>query len=155
MTLRLMSCVMFCVVFGCGAVAQEWESGESNRGAWAVIQDGKFRLDVSCWPNESTFFFNLSGGPFEGMKNIDDGNDSMMLWMEQPDGRLARHPIDGHYFGPDRTFVGRFLTSDIVLDQFRNGTQLWLTGAGGVEIVRFPMTGTGKARGHFQESCGL
>lgn len=155
MGLRQTALAVVLTALASAAGAQNWESGENNRGAWAMVQDGTFRVDVTCWPNEPRFFFNLSGGPFAGMKNIDDGNDSMMLWIELPDGRLARHPIDGHYFGPDRTFVGRFFTSDIVLDQFRNGTQLWLTGAGGVEIARFPMTGTGKARGHFKEACGL
>lgn len=135
--------------------AASWQSGEGNRGAWTSIEDGKFRLQISCWPNESRFFFTLHGGPFAGMKNLDDQNDSLMMWIELPDGRTGRHPIDGHYVGYEKAFVGRFFVSDIVLEQFRQGAKLSLTAPTGASIADFGMKGTGKARGHFKQACGL
>ena len=137
------------------ATAADWQSGESARSAWAMIGQGKTNLRLSCNRGERNVFFLLSGGPFPGMKNVDDGNESMMMWIEMPDGRTARHPIDGHYFAPDRAFVGRFIVSDIVLDQFRSGSKLSLTAPTGASIATFGMKGTGKARGHFKQACRL
>ena len=139
-----------------GAPAQaEWQSGESARSAWAMVAAGGNTLRLSCNRGDQGLHFLLTGGPFQGMQNVDDGNESMMMWIALPDGRTARHPIDGHYFAPDRAFVGRFVISDLVLDQFRNGSRLALTAPTGGTIADFDMAGTGKARGHFKQACGL
>ena len=156
MSLRLKILLPLCIGLTAGAAAAaDWQSGEGKRGAWSRIDTGHMQLDISCWPNEPRFFFTLRGGPFNGMKNIDDGTESMMMWIALPDGRLARHPIDGHYFAPDQAFVGRFVVTDHVLEQFRSGTQLSLTAPTGATIAEFGMTGTGKARGHFKQACGI
>lgn len=137
------------------ATAADWRSGESGRGAWTQIEQAGLQLHLSCNRNDRNVFFSLSGGPFNGMKNRDDVSDSMMMWIEMSDGRTARHPIDGHYFAPDRTFIGRFLVSDIVLDQFRRGATMRLTAPTGATIAEFGMRGTGKARGHFKQACRI
>lgn len=137
------------------AGAADWTSGERNRGAWSQIEQGRFVLEISCWPNDPNFFFTLRGGPFDGMKNVHDGDESMMMWIELPDGRTARHPIDGHYYGGDEAFVGKFVVSDFVLDQFRQGAKLSLTAPTGANIAEFGMRGTGKARGHFKQACNI
>lgn len=156
MFLRLMSGIALSFLLTSGpAGAAEWLSGEGNRGAWSRINDGKFQLSISCWPDDPKFFFTLIGGPFDGMKNVDDGNDSMMMWIELPDGRTGRHPIDGNYFAPDQAFVGRFFVSDLVLEEFRKGAKLSLTAATGATIAEFGMKGTGKARGHFKQACKI
>ncbi|EEE36919.1 hypothetical protein RKLH11_754 [Rhodobacteraceae bacterium KLH11] len=146
-------CVLLALVGA--AQAAEWQSGEAANGAWSMIEEGQFNLRISCWPDDPNFFFVLSGGPFNGMQNIDDGNESMMMWIELSDGRIARHPIDGHYFAPDKAFVGRFLVSDFVLEEFRQGAKLSLTSPTGAKIAAFGMQGTGKARGHFKQACGI
>ncbi|MEM1299258.1 MAG: hypothetical protein AAGH68_08240 [Pseudomonadota bacterium] len=88
-----------------GAMAA-WQSGEDNRGAWSRIQSGVVMLQITCRRNDPRFFFTLSGGPFNGMKNADDQSDSMMIWIELPDGRTGRHAIDGHYVGMNRPLSG-------------------------------------------------
>ncbi|MCV6585100.1 MAG: hypothetical protein OIF47_06160 [Marinibacterium sp.] len=135
--------------------ADTWHSDEGGRGASSYVEKGRFQLMISCWPGNPEFFFTLYGGPFDGMKNIDDQTDSMMMWIELPDGRTGRHPIDGHYFAPDQAFVGRFIVNDYVLEQFRQGAKLFFTAPTGADIVSFGMTGTGKARGHFKQACGI
>lgn len=135
--------------------AADWQSGESGQSAWAMISQGSSNLRLSCNRGQRDVHFLLTGGPFPGMKNVDDGTESMMMWISLPDGRSAKHPIDGHYYAPDRAFVGRFLVSDTVLGQFRNGTLLSLSAPTGTEIASFGMKGTGKARGHFKQACGL
>jgi hypothetical protein len=137
------------------AAAATWTSGENNRGAWARIQQGDLFLNIACNPNEAQFFFTLTGGPFNGMKNIDDGTESMMMWIEQSDGRTGRHPIDGYYFAPDDAFVGKWIVSDFVLEEFRQGAKLSLTSPTGATIAEFGMKGTGKARGHFKQACKI
>lgn len=137
------------------AAADSWVSGEGGRGAWSQTERGGTTLRISCWANEPSFFFTLVGGPFNGMKNIDDQSDSMMMWIEQSDGRTGRHPIDGHYVGYDKTFVGRFIVSDLVLEEFRNGSKIMLTASNGAKIAEFGMKGTGKARGHFKQGCKI
>lgn len=141
--------------WGGPALAEAWQSGEAGNGAWATTARAGQSLRISCNPGDQSFFFILSGGPFAGMRNLDDGNESMMLWIEAPDGRTARHPIDGHYFGPEKSFVGRFVVSGLVLDQFRNGSEMRLTSPTGATVGTFGMKGTGKARGHFKEACGI
>lgn len=156
MVFRVISGFVSVLLAFAGSVqAAEWQSGEAPNGAWSMIEDGQFSLRIACWPGDPSFFFVLSGGPFNGMQNIDDNNESMMMWVELPDGRTARHPIDGHYFAPDRAFVGRFIVSDFVLEEFRQGEKLSLTSPTGAEIAVFGMQGTGKARGHFKQACNI
>lgn len=142
-------------IFATMAAGATWDSGENDRGACTRITQDTLSLRITCAPRNRELFFVLSGGPFPGMKNVDDGNDSMMMWIEQSDGRTGRHPIDGYYFGPDRSFVGKFIVSDFVLDEFRRGAEMRLTAPTGQQIAAFGMTGTGKARGHFKEACGI
>ena len=97
----------------------------------------------------------LHGGPFEGMKNVDEADDSMMMWIEMPDGRTARHPIDGHYYGPEDAFIGRFVVSELVLDQFADGQDMSLTTAKGNTLLTLSMQGTSKARRDFRAACGF
>lgn len=137
------------------AHAADWQSGENGQSAWAMISGSKAGLRLSCNRGQRDLTFVLTGGPFPGMKNVDDGKESMMMWIEMPDGRTGRHPIDGHYFAPDRAFIGRFVVSNTVLDQFRSGSKLSLTAPTGAGIAAFGMTGTGKARGHFKQACRL
>lgn len=146
---------MAAILVGTQAFAADWQSGESRQSAWAMISQGKMNLRLACNRGQRDLHFVLTGGPFPGMKNVDDGNESMMMWIEMPDGRTARHPIDGHYFAPDKSFVGRFVVSDTVLDQFRSGSKLSLTAPTGAAIATFGMKGTGKARGHIKEACRL
>lgn len=138
------------------AGAQAWDHVRGKSGADAWIDNGGMQLRISCNPAlGGPFFLTLSGGPHPGMKNIDDTEDSMMMWIDLPNGNRARHPIDGHYFAPDDTFVGRFVVNDHVLGQFANGREMSLTGAGGVTILTVPMKGTGAARNMFKEACGV
>ena len=153
---RLCLSVLAGVLLLAGTQAQaNWQSGENGGSAWAMTSAGGYTLRLGCNRGDQALHFLLTGGPFEGMKNVDDANDSMMMWISLSGGRTAKHPIDGHYFAPDRAFVGRFLVSDLVLDQFRNGSFLELTAPRGGSIAHFGMSGTGKARGHFKEACGL
>jgi hypothetical protein len=133
----------------------DWQSGENGGSAWAMTSAGGHTLRLGCNRGDDALFFLLTGGPFDGMKNVDGVTDSMMMWISLSGNRTAKHPIDGHYFAPDRAFVGRFLVSDLVLDQFRNGSRLFLTAPRGGTIAEFDMTGTGKTRGNFKEACGL
>ena len=155
MITRILAWAIVAMCMVTGPAAANWQSGEGGRGAWSQIQQGGKTLRISCWPNESSFFFTLVGGPFNGMKNLDDQKDSLMMWIEQSDGRTGRHPIDGHYVGYEKTFVGRFIVSNLVLEEFRNGSKIMLTSANGAKIADFGMKGTGKARGHFKEACKL
>lgn len=141
--------------FSASAQASEWQSGESAQSAWAMVSGAKANLRLSCNRGQRDVHFLLTGGPFPGMKNVDDGNESMMMWISLSGGRTARHPIDGHYFAPDRAFVGRFVVTETVLEQFRSGSALSLTAPTGADIAQFGMKGTGKARGHFKQACGL
>lgn len=97
----------------------------------------------------------LHGGPFKGMKNVDDAEDSMMMWIEMPDGRTARNPIDGHYYAPENAFVGRFVVSEVVLQQFAGGKEMRFTTAKGNTLLTLPMKGSSKARADFRKACGL
>jgi hypothetical protein len=145
-------------LFVSGAVQADWSSHvrSDGKGASAEIKaDGKvLRIDCAR-PVSGDFSLVMHGGPFEGMKNVDDGDDSMMMWIEMPDGRTARHPIDGHYYGPENAFVGRFLVSDIVLEQFAGGKEMRFTTVNGNTLLTLPMKGTGKARQDFKKACGL
>ena len=143
------------LLLGSPASAADWQSGETAQNAWAMISQGGKTLRLGCNRGNRDLVFTLTGGPFPGMKNVDDGTESMMMWIEMSDGRTARHPIDGHYFAPDRAFVGRFVVTNTVLEQFRSGRTLSLSAPTGAGIATFGMKGTGKARGHIKQACRL
>lgn len=153
---RFLKPAIIAFLLGSSGMAQaDWQSGETDRSAWAMASGKGGALRLSCNKGDGFLHFLLTGGPFLGMQNIDDGRDTLMMWIGLPGGRTAKHPIDGHYFAPDKAFVGRFLVSDTVLEQFRQGNALSLTAARGGDIAMFDMKGTGKARGHFKQACGL
>ncbi|MEM0922787.1 MAG: hypothetical protein AAGI13_07050 [Pseudomonadota bacterium] len=79
---------------------------------------------------------------------------AVMLWIEAPDGRTARHSMDAFKEGPGLSAT--LLTSDIVLDQLRQAAALEFTIAGtGKRIVRTNAKGTGAFRLAVLEQCGF
>ncbi|MEL6205717.1 MAG: hypothetical protein AAFR47_10470 [Pseudomonadota bacterium] len=79
---------------------------------------------------------------------------AVMLWIELPDGRTARHSMDS--FGEDGQLSAELLTSDLVLQQIRQASGLSFTIAGtGREIVRTNAKGTGAFRLAVLEQCGF
>lgn len=158
MSSRIMSIAAALSVFAAGAVDADWSSRihPEGKGASAeAVADGK-TLTISCArPVGEEMSLTLHGGPFAGMKNIDDADDSMMMWIEMPDGRTARNPIDGHYYAPENAFVGRFIVSDVVLEQFAGGKEMRFTTDKGNMLLTLPMKGSSKARSDFRKACGL
>lgn len=153
---HVLTAAMTVLLLGSAGMAQAaWQSGESGRSAWAMVSGNGGNLRLSCNRGDRFLHFLLTGGPFRGMKNVDGGKDTLLMWIALPGGRSAKHPIDGHYYAPDKAFVGRFLVSDTVLEQFRQGSGMSLTAARGGDIATFDMKGTGKARGHIKQACGL
>lgn len=146
------------LVLTAGTAWAEWTSriNSEGKGSSAETRSSGMELTISCakWSG-SKLSVVLHGGPFKGMKNVDDGNDSMMMWIEMPDGRTARHPIDGHYYAPEDAFVGEFLVSDLILDQFAGGKVMRFTTVKGNTLLEVPMKGSAKARQDFRRACGI
>lgn len=140
------------------ASAQGWESGMSNDGTMAFAQTsaaGKV-LRIGCNSRLGpTLHFTLTGGPHAGMRNLDDQDDSMMMWIALPDGRNARHPIDGHYVGYEDTFVGQLPATGPVMEQFARGSRIIFTATDGSDVFAAPMEGTAAARAQFRTACGV
>lgn len=118
---------------------------------WVVTQarDGAMLIDIRC----SRAFAGRLTVTVTGPKVQDV--PGVMLWITLPDGRLARQPIDVSF---DGTGLGGTLTAtSIVMDQFRQGTQLEIDmpTRGGEDLAVVDMTGTGAARIAMQERCGL
>ncbi|MEM6738907.1 MAG: hypothetical protein AAF646_02255 [Pseudomonadota bacterium] len=79
---------------------------------------------------------------------------AVMIWMEQPDGRIARHSMDS--YPEDGQLSAELQTSDLVLEQLRNASALEFTIAGtGRTIVRTNASGTGAFRNAVLEQCGF
>jgi hypothetical protein len=145
-------------VFVASAAHADWTSriNPDGKGANAEAKAQGKTLNIGCakfMGDEMTL--TLHGGPFEGMKNVDDAEGSMMMWIEMPDGRTARHPIDGHYYAPEKAFVGQFMVSDLVLEQFAGGKEMRFTTDKGNTLLTLPMKGSSKARADFRKACGL
>jgi hypothetical protein len=145
-------------MFFAGAAHAQWTShiNADSKGASAESTTKGKTVTISCakWAGTKLSVV-IYGGPFKGMKNIDDGDDSTMMWIEMPDGRTVRHPIDGHYYAPDKAFVGEFLVSDLILDQVAGGSVMRFTTAQGNKLVELPMKGLAKARQDFRRTCGI
>ncbi|MBY8976821.1 hypothetical protein KHP62_13440 [Rhodobacteraceae bacterium NNCM2] len=139
------------------AAAADWSSQVSTKGSQSSTQTqvGKMLLQITCNRGDAKFFVKLFGGPFPGMKNVDDSNESLMMWIQMADGRTARHPIDGYYYGPEDAFLGRLHTSSVVLDQFAAGSRLQLTTPSGATVLDTGMKGTSAARRDFATGCGF
>ncbi|MEL6477221.1 MAG: hypothetical protein AAFR17_07820 [Pseudomonadota bacterium] len=79
---------------------------------------------------------------------------AVMLWIEAPDGRMARHSMDAFKEGPGLSAT--LYTSDLVLQQIRQAKALELTIAGtGKRLVRTNAKGTGAFRLAVKEQCGF
>ncbi|MEM7671444.1 MAG: hypothetical protein AAF317_20365, partial [Pseudomonadota bacterium] len=79
---------------------------------------------------------------------------AVMLWIEAPDGRTARHSMDAFKEGPGLSAT--LYTSDVVLQQIRQAKALEFTVAGtGKRIVRTNAKGTGAFRLAVLEQCGF
>lgn len=148
---------VFAAMLAAAPAFAAWESGVARNGdsAYATTTVGALTLSFACNRGDPSFYVNLSGGPFPGMKNADDTDDSMMMWIAAADGRTARHPLDGYYYGPEDTFLARWITSDFVLDQFAKGQTVELTAPTGARILQTGMKGTSKARQAFRKGCGF
>ncbi|MEL6586568.1 MAG: hypothetical protein AAFY65_10180 [Pseudomonadota bacterium] len=77
-----------------------------------------------------------------------------MLWIQLPDGRLDRQPVDLN--GTPKAAGGFWFVSSSILDNFRNATAM--------EVELYPqrktlaklsMRGSGASRLAFQEQCGF
>lgn len=75
---------------------------------------------------------------------------AVMLWIQAPDGRMARHSMD--FTGQDSAASFRLLTSSLVLEQLRQATALEFTVEGKV-IARTDARGTGAFRLAVKEQC--
>lgn len=158
MSSRILSIAAALSVFVAGAAYADWTSRINPDGkgasAEAKAQGKTLRIGCARFMGDDLSLV-MHGGPFEGMKNVDDADDSMMMWIEMPDGRTARHPIDGHYYAPEKAFVDRFMVSDVVLDQFAGGKEMRFTTDKGNTLLTLPMKGSAKARADIRKACGL
>jgi len=124
---------------------------QTGRATRAEVQADGRTLKLSCLRGTSTLYLTLSGGPFPGINTA----PSMMMWIQQADGRTARHPIDGQYLSAEQSFIGQFATSPLILDQFARGAQLQLTTVTGAVVFRTTMRGTGAARADMRRICRI
>ncbi|MCA1297422.1 hypothetical protein [Stappia indica] len=145
-------------LFAAQAPAEPWQSGVSNDGTIASAQTsaaGKI-LDTGCSSRlRAALYFTLTGGPHEGMRNVDDTSDSMMMWITLSGGRLARHPVDGHDVDAAKTFVGTLPATEPAMEEFSSGSRIAFTTAEGITIFSAPMEGATKARAAFRKACGI
>lgn len=145
-------------LFAAQAPAEPWQSGVSNDGTIAYAQTsaaGKI-LDIDCRSRlGAVLHFTLTDGPHEGMRNVDDASDSMMMWMTLSGGRLARHAVDGHYVGAEKTFGDTLSATEPVMEEFASGSRIAFTTTNDTAIFYAPMKGTATARAAFRQACGI
>lgn len=126
-----------------------WETRQNPNSAVSQNRAGGVDIVMSCTRNLPNQIDVMVGRP-AGFPGV----NAMMLWIGLPDGRLARHPINAIQEGPATS--GKWVVSDLVLDQFRNASSIEVTVAQtGQRMIMVDARGTGAARLAFLERCGF
>ncbi|MEM7496417.1 MAG: hypothetical protein AAF371_00325 [Pseudomonadota bacterium] len=147
--------VLLLALLYAGPAAAAWQHSVAVRGGSAVAASGGVTVRIACIAENASLYVTVSGGPFAGMRSVDDGSGSMTLRIAMGNGEVHTYPIDGHYDAADGAFVARWLTNGAILDRFAQGATLTLTAPGGERVVEMDMTGTSRARQGFRRGCGL
>lgn len=133
----------------CTGSVLAWETQKGPDWVITTQVDDGLTLTLSCRRGQGDHLdFNLAGQDFSGISSV-------MLWVEYPDGRLGRRPID---VVPEGSSIsGRFHVSDIVLEEFRNARSLEIDVPlqQGRDLMTTDMKGSGAARLAILERCGL
>ena len=128
----------------------DWTFRQKDGFAMTRTSGSGLVLELSCrrgQPLELLLDFQNSTRDLGGTK-------SLMLWLQMPDGRTDRWPVDVVQEGP--VLSGRLFVSDFNLDFFRSGKSFELTLGGSPDVLmRGNMKGTGAARLAFKEQCGI
>lgn len=142
-----------------GHALADWQSGSSQGQAWTQVREDGLTLHLACNANLGTDLYLVLSGTvpdYPGLAKVDDQSSALMIWVELPDGRTDRHPVDAHYVAADAAFVGTVQMSRSMLDRFGMGRRFYLT------TLRFDeplfvtdMRGTAVARDAFARGCGL
>jgi len=132
-----------------GAAAADWSLDKGDDWVVTRAQSGAVTIDLRCSRNmPGRLQMTLTGRDFPPVSAV-------MLWIALPGGGLARHSVDVEKEGA--ALYGPWLVSDLVLDQFRQGSALEIDmpSRGGEDIASVGMAGTGAARIAMQERCGF
>jgi hypothetical protein len=137
----------------------DWQSGSSQGQAWTQVRADGLTLHLACNASLGTDLYLVLSGTvpdYPGLAKVDDQSSALMIWVELPDGRTDRHPVDAHYVEADNAFVGSVQMSRAMLDRFGGGRRLYLTTPRFDEpLFVTDMRGTAVSRDAFARGCGL
>ena len=146
------------LMFSVPALA-DWQSGSSQGQAWTQVRQDGLTFHLACNASLGPDLYMVLSGTvpdYPGLAKVDDQSSALMIWVELPDGRTDRHPVDAHYVEADNAFVGSVQMSRAMLDRFGGGRRFYLTTPRFDEpLFITDMRGTAVSRDAFARGCGL
>ena len=129
-----------------------WDLRQGNGTAVTKQEAGRYTVMLNCSRGRgaeiSVLDTTLRGDAFAGVQ-------SLMVWIELPDGRTDRVPIIP-VWQEGAALSGEFVPNGWTMDFFRNGVRLKVDSPGTRQtFVSTDMSGTGAARLAFLEQCGI
>ena len=137
------------------AFADTWTSSGSGQGAFFASEKAGKRLMLGCFRGAQGLHMTLLGGR-KPLPATVQRNTSVMVWIELPDGRTGRYPVDTEYMGgADNALLGTLQLGRQGMEFFAAGRAIFVTDAKGTELFRSGMRGTSNARNAYRRTCGL
>ncbi len=139
------------------AAADTWRNqteDRTDRAFWEVVV-GDRSLSFGCFRGEQSLGMTFVGGAEQLPASAREAQ-GVMIWIELPDGRTGRYPMDTEYLGgPENALIGTLQLGQQGIEFFAAGRELRISDPSGTELFVSGMTGTSAARQDFQRTCGF
>ena len=133
---------------------QNLSANQADRAFYSSVSGGR-SLQLGCFRGANGLRMTLLGGSQALPKTV-QSDTAVMVWIELPDGRTGRYPVDTEYMGGgDNALLGTLMLGRQGMDFFAAGATLFITDTRGTELFRSGMKGTSTARKDFNSACGL
>lgn len=140
-------------LFAPPAIADTWQNdspGQLDRAFYSARLNGAM-LQLGCFRGSEGLRMTLVGGPVH-LPDV----ASVMLWIELPDGRTSRHPVETeHIGGGENALLGTLLLGVEGRLYFALGAKLMITDSTGETLFASGMRGTSAAMHDFRRTCDL
>lgn len=139
------------------AHAQNWAdatAGQSDR-AFHRVESGGQSLMLGCYPGQPYLSFLLLGGR-QALHPSLRNDPSIMVWIQLPDGRTGRYPLDTEYLGDaENALTGQLMLGTEGMQFFAAASSLWISAPDAGDFFKTGMSGSARAMQDFRATCGM
>lgn len=138
------------------ATAQDWKktTAAADRTFYTACAGGR-SLQIGCFKGGRDISFLLLGGK-KALFSDNRMERGLMVWIQQPDGRTARVPVDAEYLaGAENALTGYLRMGSVDKQFFANAASLEVDvpNEGGRDLFKTGMSGSAKALADILRTC--